>query len=450
MPAETAAVDFALRGELAHLVGDPFLESPRRAFVHEADGMILVSGGRIVAAGATATMRRRLGRGARVVDYRGFLLCPGFVDAHVHYVQTGIIGARGERLLGWLREYTYPAEQAFADPRHAHREAERFCSELLRNGTTAAMVFCSVHPQSVDALFRAAERRGILAMAGKVLMDRNAPRALRDTAQRGYDETKALLRRWHGRGRARYAITPRFAASCSQAQLEAAGALWREHPDAAVQTHIAESPAEIEWVRRLFPRRRDYLEVYEHCGLVGRGAVLAHGIHLSGSELRRLSHQGAAIAHCPTSNLFLGSGIFRVARAKDPRRPVEVGLGTDVGAGTSFSALQTLNEAYKVSQLAGRALSAREALYLATLGGARALGLGARMGSLQPGYDADVVVLDPRSTPLLAERSRRVESIDELQFLLMTLGDDRAVRATYAAGALAYDRDGSPTKGKPR
>ena len=272
-------------------------------------------------------------------------------------------------------------------------------------------------------------------------MDRNAPRALRDTAQRGYDESKALLRKWHGKGRARYAITPRFAPSCSSAQLEAAGALWREHPEASVQTHIAENLHEVEWVRRLFPRRRDYLEVYEHAGLVGPWAVLAHAIHLSTSALGRLHREGAAIAHCPTSNLFLGSGVFDLGRAKDPRHPVEVGLGTDIGAGTSFSALQTLNEAYKVSQLAGRPLAASEALYLATLGGARAMGLGEHIGSLQPGYDADVTVLDPGATPLLAYRAERAQSIEELLFVLMTLGDTaqcapRGLRASSSTTAM--------------
>jgi guanine deaminase len=442
-------IDIALRGELAYLTDDPFLVSARRAFVHESDGIVAIAGGKIVAVGPTATLRARL-RGVRVVDYRGSLLVPGFVDAHVHYVQTGIVAARGEKLLGWLAEYTFPAELEFADPAHARRTAEIFCDQLLRNGTTAAMVFCSVHPHSVDALFRAAAQRGLLAVAGKVLMDRNAPPALRDTAQRGYDESKALLRKWHGKGRARYAITPRFAASSSAAQLEAAGALWREHPGVSVQTHIAENLHEVEWVRRLFPRRRDYLEVYEHAGLVGHGAVLAHGLHLSASELSRIHRRGAAIAHCPTSNLFLGSGLFAVGRAKDPRRPIEVGLGTDIGAGTSFSALQTLNEAYKVSQLLGRPLSAREALYLATLGGARALGLGESIGTLRAGYDADVTVLDPQATPLLAYRSRRARSIEELLFVLMTLGDDRAVRATWAAGRLAHERDAPPARGAKR
>lgn len=442
-------IEVALRGELAYLVDDPFLVAARRAFVHESDGIVAIAGGKIVAVGPTANLRPRL-RGVQVIDYRGCVLVPGFVDAHVHYVQTGMIAARGEKLLGWLAEYTFPAELEFADAAHARRTAAVFCDQLLRNGTTAAMVFCSVHPHSVDALFRAAEKRGLLAVAGKVLMDRNAPRALRDTAEQGYDDSKALLRKWHGRGRARYAITPRFAASCSPAQLEAAGALWREHPEVAVQTHIAENLHEVEWVRRLFPRRRDYLEVYEHAGLVGRGAVLAHGLHLSASELTRIHRHGAAIAHCPTSNLFLGSGLFAVGRAKSPRRPIEVGLGTDIGAGTSFSALQTLNEAYKVSQLVGRALSAREMLYLATLGGARAIGLGDRIGTLRAGYDADVAVLDPESTPLVAYRSARARSIEELLFVLMSLGDDRAVRATWAAGRLAHDRDAPPARGAKR
>src|SRR4029079_16592835 len=233
-------IEVALRGELAYLIDDPFLVPARRAFKHESDGIVAIAGGKIVAVGPTANLRPRL-RGVQVIDYRGCVLVAGFVDAHVHYVQTGMIAARGEKLLGWLAEYTFPAELEFADAAHARRSAALFCDQLLRNGTTAAMVFCSVHPHPVDALFRAAEKRGLLAVAGKVLMDRNAPRGLRDTAQQGYDDSKALLRRWHGRGRARYAITPRFAVSCSPALLEAAGALWREHPEVAVQTHIAEN-----------------------------------------------------------------------------------------------------------------------------------------------------------------------------------------------------------------
>jgi guanine deaminase len=330
---------------------------------------------------------------------------------------------------------------AFEDPAHAAAMARIFCDELLRNGTTTALVFCAVYPQSVDALFAEAERRGMRIAAGKVLMDRNAPEKLRDTAQQGYDDSKALIARWHGRSRCIYAITPRFAGTSTPEQLEAAGALWREHPDVMVQTHIAENRREIEWTAELFPERKNYLDIYDHYGLIGRRAVLAHGVHLSEDELCRCHQSGAALSHCPTSNMFLGSGLFRIAAAKDARRPVQVGLGTDIGGGTSFSLLATMGAAYEIAQLNGRALSAVEAFYLATLGGARAMGLEDRIGSIAPGKEADLVVLDPQATPLLALRSTRAESIEDLLFALMTLGDDRAVRATSVAGAPAYLRD---------
>jgi guanine deaminase len=315
--------------------------------------------------------------------------------------------------------------------------ARIFCDELLRQGTTTALVFCSVHAGSVDALFEAAQARNLRLIAGKVLMDRNAPAALLDTAQSGYDQSKALIKRWHGRGRALYAITPRSAMTSTPEQLELAGALWKEHPDVFVQSHISENQDEIAWVKELFPQRQDYLDVYDHYGLAGRRAVYAHGIHLGERELCRCHETGTALSHCPTSNLFLGSGLFRAKLAKDPKRPVHVGLGTDIGGGTSFSMLATMGEAYKVAQLEGHPIDAIEAFFLATLGGARALALDDRIGTLAPGREADMVVLDPSATPLLAFRSSRSRSITETLAVLTTLGDDRAVRATYVAGKLA-------------
>jgi guanine deaminase len=302
-------------------------------------------------------------------------------------------------------------------------------------------VFCAVFPQSVDALFEEASARNMRVIAGKVLMDRNAPAALLDSAQRGYDDSRALIARWHGRGRNLYAITPRFAPACTRAQLELAGALWHEHPNVFMQSHIAESVAEVAWARELFPERSGYLDIYGHYGLTGRRAMLAHGIHLTESELAACHDAGTAISHCPTSNLFLGSGLFRVNVAKDPRRPVHVGMGTDIGAGTSFSMLATMGEAYKVAQLNGYSMSALRNFYLATLGGARALALDHLIGTLQPGREADLVVLDPNATELLALRCERSKSIEETLFVLMTIGDDRAVKATYVAGELRYARD---------
>jgi guanine deaminase len=429
----------ALRGTIVTCRDDPFLVDPTQAFAIEADGLVICRNGVIEAAGPASQHLGALPADC-VADYSGCLIAPGFVDTHVHYVQTGMVASYGQQLLDWLDRYAFPAEMAFSDGDHAAAMAKVFCDELLRNGTTTALVFCAVYPQSVDALFAEAERRGMRIIAGKVLMDRNAPQKLRDSAQRGYDESKALIARWHGRGRGLYAITPRFAGTSTPAQLDAAATLWREHPDVMVQTHIAENRREIEWTAELFPERKDYLDIYEHHGLTGRRAVLAHGVHLSEDELCRCHDSGSALAHCPTSNLFLGSGLFRIGDAKDPRRPVQVGLGTDIGGGTSFSLLATMGAAYEVAQLNGRSLSAVEAFYLATLGGARALALDDRIGAIAPGREADLVVLDPNATPLLALRNARAESTQDMLFALMMLGDDRAVQATYLAGKSAYQR----------
>lgn len=429
-----------IRGPLIYCRDDPFLTDPARAFVHEPDGILICRGGRFDAVGDYRTLRDRIPSDLEVAHYPDCLIAPGFIDTHVHYVQTGMVGAHGKDLLGWLAQYTFPAEQALADETKARAMASVFCDELLRNGTTTALVFCAVYPQSVDALFVEAEKRNMRIIAGKVLMDRNAPEALRDTAQSGYDQSKALIARWHKRGRNLYAITPRFAATSTPEQLDMAGALWREHGDVYVQTHIAENRNEIAWMRELFPERRDYLDIYDHAGLTGRRAVLAHGIHLDEDAFCRCHERGTALSHCPTSNLFLGSGLFRMRDAKDPRRPVHVGIGTDIGAGTSFSMLTTLGEAYKVSQMNNAPVSAIEGFFLATLGGARALALDDRIGTFRPGNEADFVVLDPHATPILKFRQSHSRSVEETLFVVMAMGDDRAVRATYVAGKRAHAR----------
>lgn len=428
----------ALRGTIVSFTSDLFLVDPASAVLHEPDGLIVCRNGLIEAVGAYDSLRASLPVGTQVTDYSRCILSAGFIDTHVHYVQTEMIASPGKQLLQWVTDYIYPAEEAFADEGHARAVASVFCDALIRNGTTTACVYCAVYPQSVDALFEEALKRNLRLVAGKCMMDRNVPAALRDTAQSGYDQSKALIAKWHGQGRLGYAITPRWAGSSTPAQLEAAAALWREYPKLNLQTHIAENRDEIAFIAKLFPERKDFLDVYEYYGLVGRRSVLGHCVWFSDSEFARVHERDASIAHCPTSNLFLGSGLFRLRVAKDPKRPIHVGLGTDIGAGTSFSLLQTLNEAYKIAALNSAPVNAFEALYLATLGGAYALGLEDRIGSLQVGREADIVVLDPKATPLLAFRESRSHSLEDTLFVLMTLGDDRAVRATHVAGAPAY------------
>lgn len=426
----------AVRGRIVTCLDDPATAgSP--ALSYEADGVLVMNAGKITGTGPAATLLPQLPLETPVAHYPGCLISPGFIDTHVHYPQTAMVGAYGAQLLDWLNQYAYPTELKFADRTHADVMARAFCDELIRNGTTTALVFCTVFSSSVDALFEEAERRHLRLIAGKVLMDRNAPAALLDTPQSAYDESKALIAKWHGRDRLHYAITPRFAPTSTPEQLELAGALWAEHPDVFVHSHLSENAAECAWVKELFPGHDTYIDVYDAYGLTGRKAVYAHGVHLGESELTHCHHTGTALAHCPTSNLFLGSGLFDLGKTVRADRPVHVGLGTDIGAGTSFSMLATLNEAYKVAQLTGSVLDGPRGWYLATLGAARALDLEAHIGSLQPGKDADFIVIDPTATPLLTLRTQQCKSIEELLFVLMTLGDDRVIRHTYVNGSIA-------------
>lgn len=433
----------AIRAAAVTLKDNPFEKSAADCLVYHEDALVLIEGGTIAAFGPYAELAPTLPADADLVEYPDSLMMPGFIDAHVHYPQLEVIGAYGTQLLEWLERYTFPAEQHFADAGHADAVAKLFLRELLRAGTTTAMVYCTVHPQSVEAFFAESARYNTRMIAGKVLMDRNAPAALLDTAERGYAESDALIRRWHGTGRQLYCVTPRFAPTSTQAQLDAAGALLKAHDGVYLQTHLCENLDEIAWVHELFPERASYLDVYAHAGLVGARSMFGHGIHLHEHDFCTCHQAGAALAHCPTSNLFLGSGLFKLFEAADPVRPVRVGLGTDVGGGTSLSQLQTLNAAYKVAAMAGHKLNAVQAFYLATLGGARSLHLDDRLGRLAPGYEADLVVLDPKATPLMAFRNGYCRDIIEQLFMLMVLGDDRAVRATYVAGETLYDRERS-------
>ena len=431
----------AIRGALLTFDGDPLPTEPASRCRYETDAIVAMADGRIVDCGAAGEVARRLPAGTPVTHYANALISAGFVDAHVHYPQLPVIGAGGKPLLEWLTAHTFPAEARYADAGYAAEVAERYLDENLRHGITTAAVFGTVHPQSVEALFEASARRNLRMIAGKTLMDRHAPAALLDTARRGYDESKALIARWHGRDRLAYAVTPRFAATSSPEQLEAAAALWRETPGAYLQSHVAENRAEVEWIAALFPAQARYVDVYASFGLLGPRAIYAHGIHLDEADFARLSETGTALAHCPTSNNFLGSGLFALHDARRAARPVHVALGTDLGAGTAFSMLRTMQAASEVAQLRGHPLPPLRAWWLATQGAARALDLDARIGTIAPGRDADLVVVDLRSTPLIDFRMRYVENIDEALAVQMALGDDRAIRATYVHGALAWDRD---------
>jgi guanine deaminase len=422
----------AFRAELLSVPDDP---AHGGLPVHHRDGLMVVEDGLVVAFGAAADLAGRFADVA-VTAFPGGLIVPGFVDAHVHYPQTDRIAAHGEQLLQWLDRHIFPEERRFADRAHADEVAAFFLDELLRNGTTSALVFATVHAASVDALFDAALARDMRVISGKVLMDRG-PAGLSDSGDDGRADSEALIRRWRGRGRLGYAVTPRFVLTSGDAQLAGAGELVAAHPDVLMHTHLAENHGEIAAVAARFPDAADYLAVYDRFGLVTDRSVFAHGIHLGDQALARMAAAGSGIAFCPTSNLFLGSGLFDLARVD--AHGVAVGLGSDIGAGTSFSALATMGEAYKVGQLRGTSLDPFRALHLATAGGARLLGLGDRIGSLRIGQEADFVVLDPAATPLLARRTAGA-SLAERLFALQTLGDDRAVAHCYLRGRRAHSR----------
>ncbi|WP_245214758.1 guanine deaminase [Pararoseomonas indoligenes] len=438
MTQPTPAPGLGLRGPALTFRHDPFRGEADTALVHWPDALVVMRGGKITGFGDHAAERPRHPDDLVVHHHPDGLILPGFVDAHVHYPQLEMAGSFGETLLDWLRRYTFPTEARFADPAHAARVAKTFLAALLRAGTTTALVYCTVHEHSADALFAEAERLGMRIAAGKVLMDRNAPAELLDGPDHGIPATQRLIDRWHGRGRLLYAITPRFAPACSDEALCAAGRLWCDNPGTLVQTHLCETEAEIAWVRELFPAAASYLDVYRAAGLAGPGAVMGHAVHVTEGDLSGLRETGCGVAHCPSSNLFLGSGLFPAHAMA--AAGVRVGLGSDVGAGTGLSTLRTLGDAYKVARLRGARLHPAQALWLATRGGAEAMRLEDRIGTLAPGMEADLVVLDPAATPELALRTEGARDPADRLFALMALGDERAVRATYLAGRLAYER----------
>lgn len=422
-----------LRGRLLSFHAAPQGPDDTAAYTYEEDGALLMIRGKIVAQGPfEEVLALAPADSTNIVDHRPHLILPGFIDTHIHFPQAQVIASWADQLLDWLNDYTFPAELRFSDKAHGARIAAAFYDALIANGTTTASAYCSSHPASVDAYFEEAERRGMLMLGGKTMMDRNAPPDLCDTAQSAYDDSKALLERWHGRGRAHYVITPRFAITSTPAQLEAAGALLKEHPACHLQTHINENHNEIALTRELYPEADHYLGVYEGFGLLGPKTLLGHCIHMSDPELEIMRDSGAVAVFCPTSNLFLGSGLFDKARLEGAG--IRTAIATDVGGGTSYSMLRTLDEGYKVLQMQRQRQHPLTSFYWATRGNAEALSLADRIGTLETGTDADVVVLDARATPPMALRMETAETLSEELFVLQTLGDDRSVVETYAAG----------------
>ena len=417
------------RGRVYSPVGDPFAGDPQKSYVYYDDGYVAVDSDRIVGLGPF----KDAPRGSAALTQLGphALITPGFVDTHLHAPQLEMIGSYGGHLLEWLNRYTFPTEAKFSDPHYAKIVANAFFDELLRNGTLCALVFSTIHAAATEMFFAEAERRGFRAIIGKTMMDRNAPDALLENARDSYEQSRALLTKWHKRGLLRYAITPRFAPTSTPELLEAAGQLKKEFPDAYVHTHISENKNEVTWVQQLFPEA-EYADVYDRYGLLDERSVLAHGVWLTEEELDLLSRRGSRIAHCPNSNLFLGSGLFRLHHVLESG--VVVGLGTDIGAGTTPSMFTAMSDAYKVQQVQSVSLSPFQLWYMATLGGAKALSLDDQTGSLEPGKSADFLVLDLQATPLIAMRSERATSVEDLLAGLIFMADDRVVKSRFIAG----------------
>lgn len=428
-----APVCSAHRGELLHCLSNPADKPDAQSWEHFADGLLVIENGLVKACGDAQTLLNTLDKDTPVTEHKHGLITPGFVDTHIHFPQCEVITSYGEQLLEWLETYTFPAEMQFGDADYAQKIAQFFLNQLLINGTTTAMVFGTVHPESVDAFFTEAQAQQLRMICGKVMMDRHAPDGLLDTAESSYEDSKALIEKWHNVDRLSYAVTPRFAPTSTEAQLQSAQRLLQEYPDVYMHTHLSENQKECEWVKSLFPERKNYLDVYDYYELLGKRSMFAHGIYLEDSEWQRLAETGAAISHCPRSNLFIGSGLFDMDRANQEQ--VKVGIGTDVGGGDSFSVLQTINEAYKVQQLQGNKLSAFESLYLATLGGATALDLQDRIGNFAEGKEADFVVLDYHATELIQFKIEQCKTLEERLFSLLMLGDDRCIRDTYILGS---------------
>jgi len=426
----------AHRGVVVHALDDPLKGDYLQ---HFDDGILVVdSTGHVIEVGYAAQMLERM-PDMEIVDHGDCFIMPGYIDTHIHYPQTGVIASFGSQLIDWLNRYTFPAELAYGNEENAYSGAHFFINELLRNGTTTAQVFATVHPISVDAFFTVSREHNLRMLCGKVMMDRHAPEGLLDTPSSSYEQTAALIEKWHGKARLDYSVTPRFAPTSTSEQLGFAGRLLEEYPSVRLHTHLSENHQEIEWVKELFPKSMDYLDVYDQHGLVGSNSIFAHSIHLNEREWKRMGEAQSAIAFCPCSNLFIGSGLFDLAKAD--RHGVQTSLATDVGGGDSFSMLRVINEGYKVLQMSGQNLNAARALYLATLGGAKALGLDKVIGNFEAGKEADFVVVDPKATPLMSHRYALSSNFDQRLFATLMMGDDRAIKETRIMGSLAHQRD---------
>jgi len=423
-----------LRGRLLSFKRAPQSLTDTESYLYETDGALLLDGGKIAASGSYADVKAAAPDGTEEIDHRPHLIMPGFIDTHLHFPQMQVIASYAANLLEWLNTYTFPEECRFVESAHAEKIATHFYDELIRHGTTTAVAYCSVHKTSADAYFAEAMKRGMCMVGGKVMMDRNAPQGLLDTPEMGYDETRAVIAEWHGKGRNHVAIAPRFAITSTPAQMEAAATLAREFPDLHIQTHLSENHDEIKYTCELYPEAVDYTDIYARYGLLGKKTLFGHCIHLSDREADAMSEAGSVAVHCPTSNLFLGSGLFPLKALSRREKPVRIGVATDIGGGSSYSMLRTMDEAYKIQQLLGERLNPLDSYYHMTLGNAEALSLADSIGTLDTGTDADIVVLNAAATPAMALKMDVVKTLVEELFLLQTMGDDRSIVETYVAG----------------
>ncbi len=433
MRKECLSMTKIILGDYLTFAHDPFLQPIETSLSLCKDGAIIVKDGLIVDLTTTQNAKEKY-PDAMIEDYRGHILSPGFVDCHIHFPQYHVIASYGEQLLEWLNKYTFPTEMKFQDRAYADKIAPLFIKELFKNGTTCASAYCTAHAHSADALFTEAQKYNARMLAGKVWMDRHAPPDLCDNPQSAYDDAKQGIKDWHGKDRLSYVLTPRFAPTSTEAQLEMAGSLWAEHPDLIMQTHLSENKNECAWVQELFPDSKDYLDVYDKYGLLKKGGIFGHGIYLSEDEKQRIYDADASIAHCPTSNMFIGSGLFPLFDCKDNKRPLRVGLATDVGGGSSFSMFATMRCAYEVAQLLGHKLHPYQAWYLATWGSAHSLHIDDKVGNIKQGMEADIIAINLESTDIIAEKMSQIETVAETLFAHMILADERAIAATFVAG----------------